>query len=190
MQTVIETLEGMNRVHLQAAEDKHRTAAESGWHSLIAADFARAASILRSYPGAVKDEAEPAEPEPTIYVSLDEDGEASWDTGRHEGDEIAPDYVAVAARKLIPYGARTPDDEAGRAAVSELVAALARWKAEKEGKLDEPIAPVFTPPEMEDDPRYLKLLVLGLQSRLGERDDVIQVEQYAAATFNALFPKP
>lgn len=211
MQTVIDLLEARLRYYIT-----HRNADTD--LPTYKADFTKALSILRSYPGAVKDEAEPAEPLPTIYVGLDSTGSPYWSRSSI-GSEIAPDYVATAARKLIAN-----PDERDMHDVRDLDAALARWQSSKVAtgvkpvfrtkeeteKLDgmfneatphfptgnagdEPIAPEFTPPEMDEDPRFLKLLVLALQSRLEAMSDDLQglsAETDAIDTFNSLFPKP
>ncbi len=106
-----------------------------------------------------------------------------------------------------------PDQGNGNPALcAEMTAALARWKAEKveagvklvaayqmgmpmeRKEADEPIAPEFTPPEMGDDPRFLKLLVATLETGLnvstGTDFATQSALESATVTFNALFPKP
>lgn len=104
------------------------------------ADFAQAASILRSYPGAVKDE---ADPEP--YTLTRKQSEAM-------------DHM---------FGVSPVEPVTGE---------------------------TMPPPEMQDDPRYLRILVACMTSALDALTESgaagVYAQDNAISTFNTLFLKP
>ncbi len=208
MEHVIEYLSQVEGIHRRLSADTELGPNTRGLNESKANDFAQAASILRSYPGAVKAKAEPAEPLPTIYVGF-EWGEAVWFDEAHDGAEIAPDYVAEVAHRML----KAPEEgENDPALCAEMTAALARW--EEDSKPEKPVFRtkeetekldgMFREPtqaerlqaarEMGDDPRFLKLLVLALTSRLDALSDSdmnsLMANADAANLFNTLFPKP